>query len=371
MKKQKIACIFGTRPELIKMAPVIRKLGEAPEFEVVSICTGQHRELLTPLLEWFDLTVHHNMDVMRPGQDLNSLSGRLMAEFGNLFSANKYDYVVAQGDTTSVVAAAWAAFHEKIPFLHVEAGLRTFDRNLPFPEEMNRVLVGRLAELHFAPTETSAQNLLAEGVDKEKVFMIGNTVIDALQYTEQRVQKTINPVNDGRRMILMTAHRRENFGEPLTRICTAVRAIAQRFPLIDVVFPVHPNPNVRSIVHSLLGDLANVRLIDPVPYQDLVSYLSRCHFALTDSGGIQEEAPALSKPVLVLREETERPELVELGGSILVGNDVERIIELSSRLLTDEKFYEEMVLGYSPYGDGKASDRLVSYLLNYISNKKS
>lgn len=362
MKKIKVACIFGTRPELIKMAPIIQKLGAAPEFEVASICTGQHRELLTPLLEWFDLPVHHNMDVMRAGQNLNELAGRLMTEFGKLFAENRYDYVIGQGDTTSVVAAAWAAFHEKIPFLHVEAGLRTFDRNLPFPEEMNRVMVGRLASLHFAPTDTSADNLRAEGIAEEDLFMIGNTVIDALQFTAERVGAQEAQADNARRMIFMTAHRRENFGEPLLRICSAVRSIVTQFPDVDVVFPVHPNPNVRNIVSSVLGDLPSVKLIDPVPYEQLVGYLLRSHFVLTDSGGLQEEAPALGKPVLVLREETERPELVKLGGSLLVGSDEDRIVAEASRLLTDSAFYKTMVLGYSPYGDGKSAERLVEAL---------
>ncbi|HQU08088.1 MAG TPA: UDP-N-acetylglucosamine 2-epimerase (non-hydrolyzing) [Candidatus Paceibacterota bacterium] len=366
MKKVKIACIFGTRPELIKMAPIIQMLGESPEFEVVSISTGQHRELLTPLLEWFGLHVHHSMDVMRADQGLNELAGRLMTEFGKLFKQSSYDYVIGQGDTTSVVAAAWAAFHEKIPFLHVEAGLRTFDRNLPFPEEMNRVIVSRLASLHFAPTEASAKNLLVEGVPEEQIFMIGNTVIDALQFTASKVASDLQKIDNGRRMIFMTAHRRENFGEPLMRICTAVRAIVNLFPDVDVVFPVHPNPNVRNVVHAALGDLPSVSLIDPVPYNELINYLMRSYFVLTDSGGLQEEAPALNKPVLVLREETERPELVSLGGSLLVGSDTERIVSEASKLLTDPAHYHKMVLGYSPYGDGNAAERLKVHLHQHV-----
>jgi UDP-N-acetylglucosamine 2-epimerase (non-hydrolysing) len=362
MKKTKVACIFGTRPELIKMAPVIQKLSETLEFEVASINTGQHRELLSPLLDWFCLPVHHNMEVMRANQNLNELAGRLMTEFGKLFKGNRYDYVIGQGDTTSVVCAAWAAFHEKIPFLHLEAGLRTFDRNLPFPEEMNRVLVGRLASLHFAPTKTSAQNLRAEGVLEEDIFMVGNTVIDALQYTAAKIATAPIESDDGRRMIFMTAHRRENFGEPLQRICLAVRTIVTRFPDVDVVFPVHPNPNVRSIVYAELGDLPSVKLLDPVPYQELIGFLLRCTFVLTDSGGLQEEAPALGKPVLVLRDETERPELVALGGSLLVGSDADRIVNEAAKLFDDPGHYQTMVLGYSPYGDGSSAERLTNCL---------
>lgn len=351
------------------MAPIIQKLSESPEYEVVSINTGQHRELLTPLLEWFDLQVHHSMDVMRAGQSLNELAGRLMTEFGKLFKQTGYDYVIGQGDTTSVVTAAWAAFHEKIPFLHVEAGLRTFDRNLPFPEEMNRVMVGRLASLHFAPTETSVKNLLAEGVQAEHIFMIGNTVIDALQFTASKVAYDLPKFDNGRRMIFMTAHRRENFGEPLLRVCSAVRAIVTRFSDVDVVFPVHPNPNVRNVVYAALGDLPSVNLIDPVPYNELVGYLLRSYFVLTDSGGLQEEAPALSKPVLVLRDETERPELVNMGGSLLVGSDTERIVSEASKLLTDPARYQRMVLGYSPYGDGNAAERLEECLRQHLMTR--
>ena len=307
MSQLKVACIFGTRPELIKMAPVIHALQADPQcFKVETICTGQHKELLIPLVEWFKLRIDRNLDVMRAGQGLNELTGRLMTEFGKLFAEVHYDCVIGQGDTTSVFAAAFAAFHEKIPFVHVEAGLRTFDRDLPFPEEMNRVLVGRLASLHFAPTESAAENLRKEGILESNLFMVGNTAIDALRYTVRNIENPAKSSNTDKKLILVTAHRRENFGEPLQRICKAIRHLAEKSDNLEFVFPVHPNPNVRSLVFEALGGLDNVHLIDPAPYEQLVAYLQRSHLVLTDSGGIQEEAPALGKPVLVLREETER-----------------------------------------------------------------
>ncbi|HTT08224.1 MAG TPA: UDP-N-acetylglucosamine 2-epimerase (non-hydrolyzing) [Gammaproteobacteria bacterium] len=370
MRRFKVACVFGTRPEAIKMAPVILALQGMPErFEVETICTGQHRELLIPLIEWFGLNVTRNMDVMRPNQDLSVLCGRLLTEFWKLFNAEKYDCIIGQGDTTTVFASALAAFHEKIPFAHVEAGLRTFNRNSPFPEEMNRVLVGRLATMHFPPTEASAQNLRNEGISEKFIFMIGNTAIDALQITVNRLIADSATSVQGKKTVFVTAHRRENFGDPLMRICNAVRRIASQSNDISVIFAVHPNPNVRGVVYKSLGGVANVKLVDPMPYQELMQYLRACHVVLTDSGGLQEEAPALNKPVLVLRDETERPELVELGGSILVGSNEELIYDWVMKLLNDDEVYRKMVIGYSPYGDGKASQRLVKHLSDVLENK--
>jgi UDP-N-acetylglucosamine 2-epimerase (non-hydrolysing) len=361
MNKIKIGCIFGTRPELIKMAPIIRALKlHSEQFEVETISTGQHRELLIPLIEWFELKIDKNLEVMNPGQSLNELTGRLMSGFGRLLAESRYDLIIGQGDTTSVLTAAFAAFHAKIPFAHIEAGLRTYDRNLPFPEEMNRVLVSRLATLHFAPTERSAENLRKEGVANEIIFMIGNSVIDALQYTISKIGYSKAEKQPLR--ILVTAHRRENHGEPLHQICSAIRRIALRFPEIVITFPVHPNPQVRSVVFDALKELKNVSLIDPLPYEELVRILDQSYLVLTDSGGLQEEAPALGKPVLVLRKETERPELVELGGSILVGSDADAIYDQTVRLVTDHNYYNSMVLGESPYGDGRTGDALVDIL---------
>ena len=363
MKKIKVCCIFGTRPELIKMAPVIRALKLFPDqFEVEAISTGQHRELLIPLIKWFDLKIDKNLDVMTPGQSLNELTGRLMSGFGKLLAENQYDLIIGQGDTTSVFAAAFAAFHAKIPFAHVEAGLRTYDRNLPFPEEMNRVLVSRLATLHFSPTDASARNLRNEGVAEETIFMVGNSVIDALHYTINKIGPSEKDNLFGKNKILVTAHRRENHGEPLREICNAIRRIAERFPAVEITFPVHPNPQVRKVVYDALRDLKNVILIEPLPYEDLIRLLSQSYLVLTDSGGLQEEAPALGKPVLVLRDETERPELVECGGSILVGSNADVIYNQTVRLMTDENFYNSMVIGKSPYGDGRTGENLVRIL---------
>jgi len=354
---KRVACIFGTRPELIKMAPVIHAMQQR-NLEVHAICTGQHRELLLPLIDWFGLNVYRNLDVMAPSQTLNGLSSRLMHEFELLFKEVRYDIVIGQGDTTSVLAAALAAFHERIPFGHVEAGLRTYDMNSPFPEEMNRVLVGRLASLHFAPTAAARQNLLNEGVNDTTIFNVGNTVIDALHYTSAKLDEQGDSSTVNHKTILLTTHRRENHGQPLKNICTAIRHIAEDFKDVNVIFPVHPNPNVRAVVHERLADLNNVRLIEPAPYNELVTYLKNSYLVLTDSGGLQEEAPALGKPVLVLREETERPELIELGGGCLVGSDPKKIYESVRELLLNAGAYHAMVLGYSPYGDGKTSYRI-------------
>jgi UDP-N-acetylglucosamine 2-epimerase (non-hydrolysing) len=359
MKPARIACVFGTRPETIKMAPVIQALQHHPRrFQVDSICTGQHRELLSPLIAWFGLTVKLDLAVMRADQTLNALCARLLNRFGQLFARVRYDCVIGQGDTSSVLCAALAAFHEKIPFVHVEAGLRTFDRNYPFPEEINRGLVGRLARLHFAPTARAAENLRREGVEDACIHLIGNTVIDALQHTAARVA----PVADAGQTVLVTAHRRENHGAPLLRICHAIRRLAHDSPRTTFVFAVHPHPEVSHAVHAQLSGLENVRLVAPMPYPEWVRALQQCHLVLTDSGGLQEEAPALGKPVLVLREETERPELVELGGSRLVGSDEARIHAAVMQLLNDAPAYQQMVIGASPYGDGQASQRLVQHL---------
>lgn len=357
-----IACVFGTRPEAIKMAPVIAALRQRPEdFKVTTICSGQHRELLNPLISFFDIKIDRNLDVMVHNQGLNGLLSKVVGEFGGLLSEERFDCVIGQGDTTTVLASALASFHEKIPFAHVEAGLRTHDLRSPFPEEGNRVLIGRLASFHFAPTDKAASNLLSEGTKAESVFMVGNTVIDALQHAAAHTTELPLHLRD-KKLILVTAHRRENFGEPLRQICAAIADIAKARPDVVVVFPVHPNPNVRETAQSILSGIENVSLIDPVPYEQLVAMLKASTIVVTDSGGIQEEAPALGKPVLVLREETERPELMDAGGSKLVGSDRSLIVESINQLLDDPKVYESMVIGYSPYGDGKASQRIADVL---------
>jgi UDP-N-acetylglucosamine 2-epimerase (non-hydrolysing) len=366
MKRYKIACILGTRPETIKMAPVILALKAMPDyFDVDVICTGQHRELIIPLIDWFDLSISKNMDLMQENQGLSDLGGRVLIALSAIFKERTYDCVVGQGDTTTVCMSALAAFHEKIMFAHIEAGLRTFDRHSPFPEEINRVLISRLASMHFAPTDETALNLYNEGVSRESVFITGNTVIDALCFTVDRLKK-VEAQPSPKKIVLVTAHRRENFGAPLERICQAIRRMALDRDDVCFYYLVHPNPNVRQMVFSILQSIPNVTLLDPLPYQDLVHYLNKCDIVLTDSGGLQEEAPMLKKPVLVLREETERSELVSLGGAILVGSNEEKIIHWVTKLLTDRDVYEKMILGYSPYGDGKASLRIVDYLLTRL-----
>lgn len=367
MSRFKVACVLGTRPETIKMAPVILALKSMSDcFDVEVICTGQHRELLVPLIEWFGLEIVESMDLMQANQGLNELSGRMLLAFSALFKNKKYDCVVGQGDTTTVFISALAAFHEKIPFAHVEAGLRTFDRNCPFPEEMNRVMASRLAAIHFAPTEITAKNLYNEGISSADVFVTGNTVIDALKFTLDRLDKKNESLPVFKKMVFISAHRRENFGEPLERICQAIRLIASEQQDVNFVFSVHPNPNVRGVVYLLLQDIANVELVDPMPYPELVGYLERCDFVLTDSGGLQEEAPMLQKPVLVLRDDTERPELLQLGGSVLVGSDKDTIVHWVRKLLVEPDSYKKMVVGYSPYGDGTASLKIADHLYSML-----
>lgn len=372
MSRFKVACVFGTRPEVIKMAPVILALEALPEyFDVRIISTGQHRELLTPLVDWFGLKIDTNLDLMQANQGLNELCGKIIIALGTIFQKEKFDCVIGQGDTTTVFAASLAAFHEKIPFAHVEAGLRTYDRYSPFPEEMNRVLAGRLTTIHFPPTLASQNNLLKEGISANHICMTGNTVIDALKFTVQRLPKQDDAnVNPYKKLILVTAHRRENFGEPLQRICQAILRIAQSSNDIRIVFSVHPNPNVKEMVYAYLNNIANVELCGPMPYLELVSYMAACDIVLTDSGGLQEEAPALNKPVLILREETERPECVELGGAKLVGSNEDLIVDSVTNLLNDNAAYKKMVLGFSPYGDGKAGQYIADHLITALSQGK-
>ncbi len=348
------------------MAPVIQALAKNSQMKVQVVCSGQHRELLTPLIDWFDLEVNLNLDVMQQNQNLHSLSAKMIEQFGELFHREHYDCIVAQGDTTTVLMAGMAAFYAKIPFAHIEAGLRTYDRNFPFPEEINRVLVGKIAALHFAPTQQAASNLIGEGTDKEAITITGNTVIDALYYTINKLSLD-KKNNTNKKTILVTAHRRENWGEPLDRICNALRSIAEKYRDVSILFPMHPNPNVRMSVNSVLAQTANIFLMEPLPYHELVRVLATCYLVITDSGGIQEEAPALGKPVLVLRDETERPELVALGGACLVGSNEKFIVDTVDRLLTQKEAYESMILGYSPYGTGNAAAVIANKIASYFS----
>jgi UDP-N-acetylglucosamine 2-epimerase (non-hydrolysing) len=365
--KQKIAVVFGTRPEAIKMAPLVRAFNASPHLEPVVIATAQHREMLDQVLEIFDIKPDYDLDLMRPNQTLAGLTSRLITSLDDVVKKIAPSAMVVQGDTTSALAASLVSFYNKIPVGHVEAGLRTNDMRNPFPEEMNRVVIGRLANWHFAPTQSSAQNLLDEGVHADSVFMTGNTVIDGLFAARQHTSKVPRRVADGRQMILVTTHRRENFGEPLKRICAAVLELLERNPTLDVLFPVHPNPNVSSVVRELLGDHPRVDLCAPLGYLSFIAAMEAAHIILSDSGGVQEEAPALGKPVLVLREETERPEALSFGVADLVGTDTGRIIDRVQRLLTDPAAYSEMARGASPYGDGLAAQRIVAILEDALS----
>jgi len=359
---------FGTRPEVIKLAPVVDALRAQPQRTRITLCsTGQHRAMLDATLAAFDLRADHDLDVMQAGQHPADLLGRLLLGLRPLLDEVKPDVVVVQGDTTTVTAAALAGFLCGIRVAHVEAGLRTGDKHAPFPEEVNRRVAGVAADYHFAPTLRAREHLLGEGVAAESIFLTGNTIVDALQWMRARVaERPLPPDLDpgDKRLILVTAHRRESFGSPFRELCHALREIATRFDDVQLVYPVHLNPNVQQPVREILGTCDRVRLVEPVPYPDLVALLNRAHLVLTDSGGIQEEAPALGKPTLVMRNKTERPEAVQAGVVRLVGTDRERIITEVSRLLRDRAAYETMARPVHVYGDGLAAQRISEVLLD-------
>jgi UDP-N-acetylglucosamine 2-epimerase (non-hydrolysing) len=366
-----IVCVVGTRPEAIKMAPVILALQREPWARVRVVATAQHREMLDEALALFGIVPDHDLGIMRPGQQLADLTARLVAALDAVMAAERPVAVIAQGDTTSVLAAALVAFYRRIPFCHVEAGLRTGDLGNPFPEEMNRVVAGRLAALHFAPTARARAALLQEGVGAESIFVTGNTVIDALLAVAQKRVPHGLGLPPGKRIVLLTAHRRENFGVPLAGILAAVRELARRHPDLHFVYPVHPNPNVAGPARATLGDARGVTLCHPLDYGRLVTLLQQSWLVLTDSGGLQEEAPALARPVLVLREETERPEALEAGVARLVGHDQERIVSAVEALLADEAAYRDMARGASPYGDGQAAERIVRTLAARFAGRQA
>ena len=354
--RKKISCVFGTRPEAVKLCPVVLALRARPEVETRVCVTAQHRQMLDQVLEVFGVTPDADLNLMLPNQTLAGLTARAVAAVDAYLARERPDLILVQGDTTTVFAAALAAFYRQVAVGHVEAGLRTGNKLSPFPEELNRVMTSRIADWHFAPTEGARQNLLAEGVDPARIFVTGNTVIDALQLALARM-------SDGRPLVLITGHRRESFGAGFESICRAIATLADRFPETAFVYPVHLNPNVREPVFRLLGRRANVHLIEPLSYLPFVALLDRCTLALTDSGGVQEEAPSLGKPVLVMRDTTERPEAVAAGLARLVGSDAERIVAEVSSLLTDRAAYAAMVGKVNPYGDGHASERIVAALL--------
>ena len=357
-----ILCVVGTRPEAIKMAPVILALKKETWTNVRVLATAQHREMLDQMLGLFDIKPDVDLNLMQKNQTLPELTARLMTALDLALSGETPDAVLAQGDTTTVLVAALAAFYRCIPFGHIEAGLRTGDMAYPFPEEMNRVLTGRLARWHFAPTESARANLLAEGLSDERIFVTGNTVIDALLDVSKRCDKLAPKISPGHRLVLVTAHRRENFGEPLLKICRAIKYLADTRSDVEFLYPVHPNPNVRDVAIKTLGHHPRIRLCDPLEYVPFVAAMKAAYFILSDSGGVQEEAPALGKPVLVLRQQTERPEAVREGVVKIVGVNCDTIVQESVRLLDDKTVYDSMARGISPYGDGNASIRIASVL---------
>lgn len=359
----KIVGVIGTRPEAIKMAPVIRELRNRNSVQVSVVATSQHREILKQVLGLFDIVPDIDLDVMEQNQSLPSLTSKILTKTCEVFEKLQPDIVIVQGDTTTVMASALAAFYRKINVAHVEAGLRTGDVYNPFPEEINRALVSRFARWHFAPTESAKHNLLREGISENKVFITGNTVIDALYFALNKSSAADEKSCERRKVILVTCHRRENFGAPLEDICSAIVKISEAFPELLIKFPAHPNPNVQSVVRRRLEGKSNILLMAPLDYLSLVKEMSNSYIIMTDSGGIQEEAPALGKPVLVLRGETERPEAISAGVAQLVGTECDAIYCAVRKLVLDQRFYSSMAKGASPYGDGLAAKRIADILI--------
>jgi UDP-N-acetylglucosamine 2-epimerase (non-hydrolysing) len=374
----KVSVILGTRPEAIKLAPVVLALRNDPRFECEVCVTAQHRQMLDQILTIFNIVPDADLNLMQPNQTLPELTARALTGVADYLQRSKPNLVLVQGDTTTVFAASMAAFYQNIPVGHVEAGLRTMNMKSPWPEEANRVLTSRLAEMHFAPTQTSRQNLLNEGIAENTIFLTGNTVIDALHIAVQRM-RTLRPEVPGiskelmeardRRMVLITGHRRENFGGKLEAICTAIRRLAEHFPDVEFVYPMHLNPNVRTTVCRILGNtkatgtISNIHLIEPLSYLPFIALMERSTIVLTDSGGIQEEAPALGKPVLVTRDTTERPEALATGTVRLVGSDQKRIVDEVSLLLSDARHYAGMARVVTPYGDGTAAQKILDAIV--------
>ncbi len=376
-KKIKTAVIFGTRPEAIKMAPLVLELKRCSEFEPVVIVTAQHRQMLDQVLDLFNITPDFDLNLMKPNQNLWGLTSDILLETKKIFEEIKPDIVLMHGDTTTAFASALSAFYARVPVGHVEAGLRTFNKDYPFPEEINRVLADAVSDLHFAPTEGSVQNLLNSGIkegvsnggpdsiyeDGRRIYKTGNTVIDALLYTvEKNVDLSYLRLSSDLKTVLLTSHRRENFGRPLENICDAILDIVRENEDIEVVYPVHLNPNVRNTVFKKLDKVDRIKLIEPLDYAPFCALMKHAHIILTDSGGVQEEAPSLGVPVLVLRDETERPEAVESGCVKLVGTDREKIKSTVNKLLSDEEFYNSMKMAVNPYGDGLASKRIANII---------
>lgn len=376
MKKIKVITIFGTRPEAIKMAPLVKELESRHEIENKVCVTAQHRQMLDQVLDLFNITPDFDLNIMKTKQSLTGITNRVLEGLEEIFAKEKPDLILVHGDTTTTFAGALAAFYQKINVGHVEAGLRTFDKYFPFPEEMNRKLTGAIADIHFAPTVGSKSNLLREGIDEKKIFVTGNTVIDAMKYTVDSSYVFNNPeLNNidynGKKVIMVTAHRRENWGEGIQNICEALREIVTKNEDAEIVYLVHLNPVVRDVVYKNLDGLERVHLLPPLDTKETHNLMNKCYMVMTDSGGLQEEAPHLGKPVLVLRDVTERPEAVQSGTVKLLGTDKGIIINEANKLLRDSNEYNNMSHAVNPYGDGKASKRIADAILYYfgISDK--
>lgn len=366
----KVLTVFGTRPEAIKMAPLVKKLKEEPGIESILCVTAQHREMLDQVLELFGLVPDYDLNIMKPNQTISQITSNVLMGLEEIFKKEKPDIILVHGDTTTTFAASLAAFYQQIRVGHVEAGLRTGDKYSPYPEEMNRILTGHIADLHFSPTERNRQNLLKEAIPESSIFITGNTVIDALLQVagkpyafEDETLKTID--FEKRKVITVTCHRRENLGENMEQIFSAIRDIAAEFEDTEIIYPVHMNPKVRETAGKVLGNAERIHLIEPLQYQPFVNLMAKSYLIITDSGGMQEEAPSLGKPVLVVRRETERPEAVEAGTVKLAGVSRDTIYHMTKELLTDEEAYGKMARAVNPYGDGHACERIIKILADY------
>ena len=371
MKKLKVMTVFGTRPEAIKMCPVVLEMHKYPDYiQPIVAVTAQHREMLDQVLGLFSIVPDYDLNIMTTGQTLYDVTGRALEGLHHVLEEAKPDIILVHGDTTTTFVGALASFYMQIPVGHVEAGLRTGNKYSPFPEEMNRKLTGAIADFHFSPTQISKNNLLRENISPEKIFITGNTVIDALNTTVKdnftfpygQIQKAID---SGNKLILMTTHRRENLGEPMRHVYMALKEVLETHPMAEAIFPMHKNPQVRKVAEEILGHLDRVHLIEPMDYEPFTNLMARVDIVLTDSGGIQEEAPALGKPVLVLRDTTERPEAVTAGTVRLVGTNKDLVQQETIKLLEDEKYYRSMSDACNPYGDGRAAERIIKIILNY------
>lgn len=369
----KIMTVFGTRPEAIKMAPLVKKLQADPDIESVLCVTAQHREMLDQVLSLFELTPDYDLNIMQPNQTISMITANVLIGMEDVLKKERPDMILVHGDTSTTFVAALAAFYQQIRVGHVEAGLRTHDKYSPFPEEMNRRLTGNLADLHFAPTEKNITNLMEEGIDPIQMVITGNTVIDALLEVADKPyefeDETLKKLDfENKRVITVTCHRRENLGENMEHIFSAIRDIAAEFDDVEIVYPVHMNPKVREIAKAVLGDSPNVHLINPLQYQPFVNLMAKSYFLITDSGGMQEEAPSLGKPVLVVRRETERPEAIEAGTVKLAGVERDTIYAMAKELLVDQDAYNKMAHAENPYGDGTASDKIIEALKSYFKS---